>query len=78
MHFGKHWPLTVEAGVVSCEPPYSVIFMDPEGTRYAVNGQAMTSYPELPRIDRIWAPDPEDPVLKIDISPVLDRGLELC
>ena len=75
--FGKRWPLTVEAGVVSCEQ-HSVIFMDPEGKRYAVNGTAMAHYPELPRIDRIWAPDPKIPGAKINISPVIDRGLELC
>jgi hypothetical protein len=49
--FGKRWPLTVEAGVVSCEQ-HSVIFMDPEGKRYAVNGTAMAHYPKLPEIDR--------------------------
>ena len=82
--FGKQWPLTVEAGVVSCEPLGantrlgSVIFMDPEGKRYAVNGTAIAHYPGLPVIDHIWAPDPKVPGLKIDISPVIDRGLELC
>jgi hypothetical protein len=80
--FGKRWPLTVEAGVVSCEPHSgglgSVIFMDPEGKRYAVNGTAMAHYPQLPEIDRIWAPNPANPGARIDISPVLDRGRELC
>jgi len=80
--FGKRWPLTVEAGVVSCERHSgglgSVIFMDPEGKRYAVNGTAMAHYPQLPEIDRIWAPDPTNPGAKINISPVIDRGLELC
>ena len=75
--FGKRWPLTVEAGVVSCEQ-HSVIFMDPEGIRYAVNGTAIAHYPKLPEIDRIWAPDPKIPGAKINISPVIDRGLELC
>ena len=54
--FGKRWPLTVEAGVVSCERHSgglgSVIFMDPEGHRYAVNGIAQGHYPKLPQIDR--------------------------
>jgi hypothetical protein len=80
--FGKQWPLTVEAGVVSCERYSdgvgSVIFMDPEGKRYAVNGLATAHYKYLPEIDEIWAPDPTNPGAKIDISPVIDRGLELC
>ena len=63
--------------MVSCEQ-HSVIFMDPRERRYAVNGTAMAHYPELPRIDRIWAPDPKIPGAKINISPVIDRGLELC
>jgi hypothetical protein len=54
----------VEAGVVSCEQ-HSVIFMDPEGKRYAVNGTAMAHHPELPEIDRIWAPDPNIPEQKL-------------
>jgi Protein of unknown function (DUF2511) len=80
--FGTRWPLTVEAGVVSCEPHSgglgSVIFMDPEGKRYAVNGTAMAHYPQLPEIDRIWAPDATNPGAKINIGPVIDRGLALC
>jgi hypothetical protein len=55
--------------VVSCEPHSgglgSVIFMDPEGKRYAVNGTAMAHYPQLPEIDRIWAPNPANPGAKL-------------
>jgi hypothetical protein len=80
--FVKRWPLTVEAGVVSCERYSdgvgSVIFMDPEGKRYAVNGLATAHYKYLPEIDEIWAPDPTNPGTKINISPVIERGLELC
>jgi hypothetical protein len=80
--FGKRWPLTVEAGVVSCERHSgglgSVIFTDPEGHRYAVNGTAMAHYPGLPEIDEIWAPGPTNPGARIDISPMIDRGRELC
>ena len=64
--------------MVSCEQHSGLIFMDPEGMRYAVNGTAIAHYPKLPEIDRIWAPDPKIPGAKINISPVIDRGLELC
>jgi Protein of unknown function (DUF2511) len=56
--FGKRWPLTVEAGVVSCEQ-HSVIFMDPEGKRYAVNGTAMAHY-ETSRNRSNMGTGPED------------------
>ena len=56
--------------MVSCDQA-GVIFTDMEGARYAVNGLAITHNPELPRINRIWAPAPEDPALRMDISPVL-------
>jgi hypothetical protein len=68
--------------VVSCERHSgglgSVIFTDPEGHRYAVNGTAMAHYPGLPEIDAIWAPGPTNPGARIDISPMIDRGRELC
>lgn len=75
--FGDEWPLTVPYGVVRCDSS-SVIFTDPDGNDYAVNGTAQSHHPELPDIDPIWAKDPAVKGLKIDISPVIDKGLELC
>jgi Protein of unknown function (DUF2511) len=75
--FGNAWPLTVESGTVSCEPPSSVVFTDDSGNRYAVNGTAMSAT-DYPDIDAIWAPNPEIDGTKIDISPILDTGLDLC
>jgi hypothetical protein len=79
---GEQWPLTVDAGVLSCESHgggvHSVFFTDPEGKRYALNGKAEGHHPELPLIDQIWAPNPKVPELKINIGPLIDRGLELC
>lgn len=74
--------MTVDAGVLSCESHgggvHSVFFTDPEGKRYALNGIAEGHHPELPPIDQIWAPNPKVPELKINIGPLIDRGLELC
>lgn len=50
----------------------------PDGTQYAVNGAAQTQYTELPDITPIWPPDPYVKGLKIDISPIIDKGLILC
>lgn len=74
--FGQDWPLTVPYGVVTCEDD-AVIFAAPDGARYAVNGTALT-FTDLPKINPIWKPDPDVKGLKIDISPVIDRGLTLC
>ena len=74
---GDAWPLTVESGTVTCENGSQVIFAAPNGTRYAVNGTAM-SQTDLPRIDEIWAPDPTIDGAKVNISPIIDAGLALC
>jgi hypothetical protein len=75
------WPLTVSEGVVRCEGSAgsgSVIFRAPDGTDYAVNGTAKTVKQDLPEIEEIWKKDPDVPGARINISPVSDRGLELC
>lgn len=75
--FGKDWPLTVNYVVVRCDSQ-SVIATAPDGKDYAVNGTAQSHHPDLPEIDGIWADDPDVDGLKIDISPIIDKGLELC
>ena len=75
------WPLTVSEGVVRCEGSDgsgSVIFRAPDGTDYAVNGTAQTVKQDLPEIEAIWKKDPDVPGTRINIGPVIDRGLELC
>ena len=73
------WPLTVSEGVVRCEGSGgigSVIFRTAEGEDYGVNGTALSR--GLPGIEPIWKKDPAVPGTRINISPVLDRGLKLC
>jgi hypothetical protein len=73
--FGDEWPLTVDSGTLRCEPPSAVVF-ETGGTEYGVNGMAVTNgYDE---IDPIWADDPEGISPKVSISPLIERGLELC
>ena len=74
--YGRDWPLTVPSGIVRCEGAGEVYF-EAEGTTYAVNGLAL-GRDRAPEIDRIWAPDPDFKGLKIDIGPIIDRGLDLC
>jgi hypothetical protein len=74
--FGKDWPLTVDAGVLSCEGA-SAVYFTANGIRYAVNGSARTRK-DAPDIDPIWAKDPRGYSPKKDIGPLIDRGLQLC
>ena len=79
--FGADWPLTVDRGTLSCDGP-GVVFTTDDGEEYAVNGTAKGS--GYPGIEPIWREDPDlalddgGPPLRVDISPLIDRGLELC
>ena len=78
--YGDRWPLTVERGTVECVPAFSVIFHT-GGVTYAVNGWAMTNT-DYPDVREIWLDDPDADRaargLKINIGPIIDRGLALC
>jgi hypothetical protein len=71
---GFRWPLTVDEGTVRCEA-FAISFVAPNGREYALNGVASSRYP---RIDPIWAADPDFPGLKISIGPLIDAGQPLC
>lgn len=74
--FGDEWPLTVDSGTLRCEPPSAVVFETDDGREYAVNGMAATNgYDE---IEPIWAEDPSGNAPRMNIGPLIDRGLELC
>ena len=49
----------------------------PDGTMYAANGTAK-AHTDYPSLNAIWAADPDNDGLKIDISPVIDAGVALC
>jgi hypothetical protein len=80
--FGKKWPLSVPSGLLRCEsfgPELGeVIFTAPDGTEYGLNGTAQDG--GYPPIDPIWLYEPgmKRYGLKINIGPLIDRGLALC
>lgn len=77
---GDEWPLTVEAGTLSCQGSGGigeVVFTAEDGTRYSVNGLAKQTG-KYEDIMSIWAEDPNLAGLKINMSPLLERGLALC
>ena len=76
---GDKWPLIVPDGQVMCLEGMFVVFKCSQGI-FAVNGTARSFQKEKgwKDIDEIWKDHPEDPSRKIPISPILNRGLELC
>lgn len=72
---GDEWPFTVDSGVVACDGDGVTFTAD--GITYAVNGTARGRGMGID-VQAIWADDPSPPGLKKDISPVINRGLELC
>jgi hypothetical protein len=79
--FQDTWPLTVDAGHLFCEQPGAIYFVDPEGTKYGVNGIGQSKHGS---IERIWADDPKaSPELKKmgakkSIAPLNELGQFLC
>lgn len=77
--YGDEWPLTVPDGDLRCVDDSSVIFLR-GGLTYAVNGLARGSADEngWRLIDEIWRDDPSLPGTKVDMHPLIERGLDLC
>lgn len=78
--YGKKWPLAVDHGTVRCEGSGGVgevIFTDPNGIEYGVNGLASNDYTP---IDSIWRSEPglEKYGLKVSMDPIINAGLKLC
>jgi hypothetical protein len=77
--FGNDWPFTVEEGTLGCDDSQGgpAVTFEAAGTVYGVNGFAKTyGYKD---IEPIWR-DSSDPLAgpKVNIGPIIDRGLELC
>ena len=73
--FGAEWPLTVDSGTLSCEA--DAVTFESSGTTYAVNGTAGSRDAGVD-IEPIWADDPSGDAPKLNIGPLIDRGIELC
>lgn len=85
---GKEWPLKVDAGVLDCTivgrlsggDPIATVTFTAKGKTYAVNGIAKGHAKKhgWRDVDEIWKKDPVAPGLKINIGPLISRGLALC
>ncbi|MCA9233193.1 MAG: DUF2511 domain-containing protein [Planctomycetales bacterium] len=82
---GEDWPLSVPAGTLRCDPlpgsSTSKLVTFQAGSKvYALNGIARghAKSKGWHEIDAIWSEDPEVPGLKLNIQPLIQRGLALC
>jgi len=74
--YGDKWPLTVDSGEIECIDDYFIVFHVTNGKTYALNGAATSR--GFPEIDPIWRDNPNLPGIKINIGPLIGRGLALC
>lgn len=77
--YGDDWAFTVEEGVIECRAGDRVVLVH-EGNVYAMNGLALGAAESegwLP-IQTIWRDNPVGPGPKIDLTPFINLGLELC
>ncbi len=79
--FGSAWPFKVESGVLSCRRGDEVVF-EANDRVYAINGLARGNLARKGYVDleAIWLQDPTNPApyMRVDIGPMIDRGLALC
>ena len=92
--FGSQWPLAVSEARLFCEPvnvpgvslQMKAVWVEVSEWLYPLNGTAITWLPELRPdadigdLERIWRNDPSHPGLglKVNVGPLIGRGLELC
>jgi hypothetical protein len=69
--YGDHWPFAIQRGRLRCEGTGAVI-LTAQGKDYAVNRMAGTRYASIQPVRK----STNDP--KIDIGPIISRGLTLC
>ncbi|WP_231744606.1 DUF2511 domain-containing protein [Mycobacterium sp. GA-1199] len=73
------WPFTVDSATLMCTKGAGgervTVVADRE--MYALNGTARAAN-LWPPFDPIWRDDPNAPGVKVDIGPMIDRGLALC
>lgn len=74
--YGDKWPLTVEKGTLSCEPPTRIIFTTEDGKKFGVNGTAANDHTSILEI----AKETENlgVKFKMDASFLIDEGMKLC
>lgn len=77
--YGEKWPFAVDGGKLSCMKP-SWVLLESGGVTYAVNGSARSHAERFGWSDAntIWRDDPVTQGSKVPMTPLIERGLELC
>lgn len=72
------WPFSIDAGVLSCDR--GAVTLKVGDVVYAINGTAKTLGIKLGWRDtrHIWKNNPAVPGTKMDMGPVINKGLLLC
>lgn len=74
--YGDRWPLTVDSGEVRCVNGTHIIFVTDRWT-FGVNGIARGSG-KYTAIESIWRKDPNIEGARMDMTPIISKGLSLC
>jgi hypothetical protein len=69
------WPLTVDSGVLTCDPPD--VWIEVAGRSYAINGAA-SNRDGVEELEQIWKVNPEIPGARINVGPLHDLVREKC
>ena len=79
------WPLTVDAGTLTCiDGLHAAFFVDigEEGRLWPLNGRAKSNHERFgaePDINPIWRFDPQyADGIRVSIGPMINRALEFC
>jgi hypothetical protein len=81
-NYGEKWAFTIDRAIIACD--YQAAFLIDPTTHitYPLNGLAKTkiqaSGKTAGNINDIWKDNPHIPGVGIDISPFIDKALELC
>lgn len=81
--FGDAWPFKVPEIVLSCtllDGRLHLVTFTAGGKTYALNGTARNLAKEKgwADIDEIWRDDPAGHGIKVNVGPIIDKGLSLC
>ena len=74
------WPLTIDGGVLTCTTG-AVFITDQDGEMWPLNGKARSHHARFgakPGLEPIWRVNQKLAPMRIDIGPLIKRGLALC
>ncbi len=81
-NYGDKWAFTIDRAIIACDRQAAFLIDPATHITYPLNGIAKTraeaSGKTAGNIDDIWKDRPYFKGVKIDISPFIDKALELC